>query len=103
MWKQHLAQEAPKSLADKSQQGILREMRLETEQVYGHYFICQRLILDSLSRIAVFTFLYWHVEKRNKAPYLFLFLGDSYRKSFLVWRFVELLLALFIPVVSEDL
>lgn len=39
MWKQHLAQEAPKSLADKSQQGILREMRLETEQVYGHYFI----------------------------------------------------------------
>lgn len=36
---QHLAQEVLKSLADESQQGILREIRLETEQIYGHHCI----------------------------------------------------------------
>lgn len=36
---QHLAQEVPKSLADESQQGILKEITLETEQIYGHHYI----------------------------------------------------------------
>lgn len=36
---QHLAQKVPKSLADKSQQGILREIRLEMEQIYSHHYI----------------------------------------------------------------
>lgn len=31
VWMQHLAQKVPKSLADKSQQGILGEIRLEME------------------------------------------------------------------------
>lgn len=50
VWMQHLAQEVSKSLADESQQGNLKEVRLEKEQIESHHYItglCQRLILDS--------------------------------------------------------
>lgn len=74
---QHLAQEVLKSLRDKSQQGILREIKLEKEQIHTHqYTIHYCPLSEAAPRFFISFHILAHTEREQSSVPL-LVRGDS--------------------------
>lgn len=103
MWWQDLAQEVLQSPTDERQQGVLREIKLEKEQIDTHQYIIH---FCPMSEAAPRFFIHFHIladTEREQSSVSLLVLGDSYRNSILAWGFAWLILVLFILAVPGEL